>query len=97
MTLHIVSKSPFTSSALRECLDAFAQDDALLLIEDGTLALRHEALETVPNGQVYCLEADAAARGQQQLAATMDKVEIIDDARWVQLCTEHHPIVSWFR
>ncbi|MCO1335886.1 sulfurtransferase complex subunit TusB [Microbulbifer sp. OS29] len=97
MTLHIVSKSPYTSSALKECLGAFASGDALLLIEDGTYVLRHPALETLQSAEIYCLEADAAARGQQQLAATMDRVEMINDARWVQLCTEHQPIVSWFR
>ncbi|WNZ54635.1 sulfurtransferase complex subunit TusB [Microbulbifer sp. MKSA007] len=97
MTLHIVSKSPYTSSALKECLGAFTQDDSLLLIEDGVYALRHEALETVPSTQIFCLEADATARGQQQFAVNMDRVEMIDDARWVQLCTEHQPIVSWFR
>ncbi|WP_444931372.1 sulfurtransferase complex subunit TusB [Microbulbifer sp. SSSA002] len=97
MTLHIVSKSPYTSSALKECLGAFAQGDALLLIEDGAYALRHPTLARVQNAPVYCLEADAAARGQQQPAAAIDSVEMIDDARWVQLCTEHQPIVSWFR
>ncbi|GAA5442583.1 protein TusB [Microbulbifer sp. NBRC 101763] len=97
MTLHLVSKSPFSSSALRDCLQSFAEGDALLLIEDGVYALRHDALQTLQNSAVYCLEADAAARGQRELAAIVSGIKMIDDAGWVKLCTQHNPIVSWFR
>lgn len=97
MTLHVVSKSPFSSSALRDCLQCFSEGDVLLLIEDGVYALRHDALQALQNSAIYCLEADAAARGQQELTAIISGVKMIDDSGWVNLCTEHNPIVSWFR
>ncbi|MBB5210306.1 sulfurtransferase complex subunit TusB [Microbulbifer hydrolyticus] len=91
MTLHIVNQSPHTGSALRDCLASFAEGDALLLIEDGVYgAAGHQPL---PENNVYCLQADADARGIT-LAAN---VEGIDDLRWVSLCTEHNPVVSWFK
>ncbi|WP_237056663.1 sulfurtransferase complex subunit TusB [Microbulbifer sediminum] len=93
MSLHIVSKSPFSSTALADCLTSFIEGDALVLIEDGVYALSG-ALKSQPVvGPVYCLAADAQARGLTIPAA----VEAIDDDRWASLCTEHNPIVSWFR
>ncbi|SDZ83112.1 sulfurtransferase complex subunit TusB [Microbulbifer marinus] len=93
MTLHIVSKSPFSSTALSDCLDAFGDGDALLLIEDGVYALSGRMAEQPAVKPVYCLAADAAARGLQIPAS----VTAVDDAGWVALCTEHNPIVSWFK
>ena len=91
MTLHIVNQSPHASSALGDCLEAFAEGDALLLIEDGVYgALTPRSL---PAGNVYCLKADADARG----ITAKPPVKIIDETRWVSLCTEHNPIVSWFK
>ncbi|MFA0812588.1 sulfurtransferase complex subunit TusB [Microbulbifer epialgicus] len=97
MTLHLVSKSPFSSSALCDCIKCFAEGDVLLLIEDGVYALRHGALQKLQNSAIYCLEADAKARGQQELTAIVSGVTMIDDAGWVKLCTQNTPIVSWFR
>ncbi|SDK15065.1 sulfurtransferase complex subunit TusB [Microbulbifer yueqingensis] len=93
MSLHIVSKSPFSSTALADCLAAFSEGDALLLIEDGVYALSGRMSESPAVRPVYCLESDARARGLEIPGA----VEAIDDARWVALCTEHNPIVSWFK
>ncbi|MEX2963578.1 sulfurtransferase complex subunit TusB [Microbulbifer sp. TYP-18] len=91
MTLHIVSKSPFASNALRDCLSAFADGDTLLLIEDGVYALQGNQWEAV--GPVYCLEADAQARGIPMRPG----VQALDESGWVDLCTRHNPIVSWFQ
>ncbi|WP_299587109.1 sulfurtransferase complex subunit TusB [uncultured Microbulbifer sp.] len=96
MTLHIVSKSPFSTQALSDCLESFADGDALLLIEDGVYALQHKALQDLQNTEIFCLAADSEARGLLPSAISCS-VEAIDDARWVHLCTEHNPIVSWFR
>ncbi|SHE66265.1 tRNA 2-thiouridine synthesizing protein B [Microbulbifer donghaiensis] len=93
MSLHIVSKSPFSSTALSDCLDAFAEGDALLLIEDGVYALSGRMSERPAVQPVYCLAADAAARGLQ----IPDSVTAVDDAGWVALCAEHNPVVSWFK
>ena len=91
MTLHIVNQSPYSGSALGDCLKAFAEGDALLLIEDGVYGAR--AHQPLPEKNIYCLKADAEARG----VTVADHIECIDESRWVALCTEHNPIVSWFR
>lgn len=93
MTLHIVSRSPFSSNALADCIGTFSDGDALLLIEDGTYAASGFMPENIAVGPVYCLKADADARGLQ----VPETFQAIDDARWVSLCVEHKPIVSWFK
>lgn len=97
MTLHIVNQSPYAGNALQDCLSAFAEGDALLLIEDGIYAARvefHPALTaTITASNLYCLSADATARG----VAVSEGITSIDEARWVALCIEHNPIVSWFK
>lgn len=93
MTLHIVSKSPFSSNALADCIGTFAEGDALLLIEDGVFALSGRMPENIAVSPVYCLKADAEARG----LPVPKSIQAIDDARWVELCTQHNPIVSWFK
>lgn len=92
MTLHIVNQSPFTGSALSDCLNALNPGDALLLIEDGVYAVSDQRLSTLA-GNSFCLGADARARG----VPIPESIETIDESRWVALCTEHNPIVSWFR
>lgn len=93
MTLHIVSRSPFSSNALADCLGTFREGDALLLVEDGTYALSGHMPENIAVEPVYCLKADAEARGLR----VPEKFQAIDDAGWVSLCAEHKPIVSWFK
>lgn len=92
MTLHIVNRSPYRSSALRDCLNAMAEGDALLLIEDGVYAAAASAQAGTMPAETYCLGADADARG----VPVSDAIARIDDARWVALCVEHTPVVSWF-
>lgn len=92
MTLHIVNQSPYNSTALGDCIAAFRDGDALLLIEDGVYALSGMS-EDIAVGPVYCLADDARARG----LAVPQSIRAIDDVRWVELCTEHQPIVSWFK
>lgn len=91
MALHIVNQSPYRSSALRECLAAMAEGDALLLIEDGVYAATGSEAATMPVA-TYCLQADVSARGIE----AEKSIELIDEQRWVALCVEHAPIVSWF-
>ena len=95
MTLHIVSKSPYSSSALADCLNACGEADAIVLIEDGVYAAQggHAQQEALAGRQVFCLASDAEARG----VAVSPPFNRIDEQRWVTLCTEHNPIVSWFK
>ncbi len=76
MTLHIVNRSPFQHSALRECLEVMQDADTLLLIEDGTYAAsksfdRESKLERIiANGRAYALREDLRARGIENQAQT---------------------------
>lgn len=94
--LHIVNKSPFGSTALRDCLRLCRSDDLLLLIEDGVYAASashaDELLAATP--QVHVLREDVAARG---LDGQIDsRITHIDYSGFVQLCCDHNPIQSWF-
>ncbi|MCH9691796.1 MAG: sulfurtransferase complex subunit TusB [Gammaproteobacteria bacterium] len=92
MTLHIVSKSPGYSNALMDCADSFVEGDILLLIEDGVYALS-SLPENIPVQAVHYLKADVNARG---IVVTME-YQGIDDTRWVELCCQQNPVVSWFK
>ncbi|WP_226661211.1 sulfurtransferase complex subunit TusB [Microbulbifer aggregans] len=93
MTLHIVSKSPYSSSALTDCASSCAEGDAIVLIEDAVYGAVETYPEITERAPVYCLQSDAEARG----IVIGKNVEGIDETRWVTLCTEHNPIVSWFK
>jgi len=93
MTLHIVNQSPHAGNALNDCLEAFHEGDILLLIEDGVYAAATAAPARFTQSVVYCLSADAQARGIE----IDPSIRAIDDVQWVDLCTQHNPIVSWFR
>ena len=94
MILHIVSKSPFTHDALERCRAALAPDDAILLIEDGVLALATPArfLDAVKAHSVYILLADAQARGLDLPAA----VKGVDYTGFVDLVATFDKSLSWF-
>jgi len=96
MALHIINRSPFQHSALRECLEVISSTDVLVLIEDGTYAASNPAAHEdnlariIRSGRAYALQEDLLARGieAQTLVINMDE--------FVTLCTEHNPIQSWF-
>lgn len=99
-TLHTVNKSPFQSQCLRNCLDLIIPGDALVLIEDGTYALklsgedRAYLMDTIKQGAfVYALRADLQARG---LDSSGDDIKAIDDSEFVELCCKHQRIQSWY-
>lgn len=96
--LHIVSKSPFAHNALDDCLRACGERAVIVLIEDGVnAALRDSAWSRrlqQTGHTVLALDADCAARG---LTAKIDPAfTAVDYTRFVQLCCEHAPIVSWY-
>ncbi|GMG88306.1 sulfurtransferase complex subunit TusB [Biformimicrobium ophioploci] len=91
MALHIVNQSPFRNTALAECAAVFAESDTLLLTEDGVYALL--AMDKLaPFSSIYVLESDAVARGID----VQSPAKTTDYDGWVNLCTNHMPIVSWF-
>lgn len=97
-TLHLISKSPFAHSALDDYLRACGERATLVLIEDAVNAALRDSTWAMRLQQaghtVFVLDADCAARG---LTAKIEPAFTrIDYARFVQLCCEHAPLVSWY-
>jgi tRNA 2-thiouridine synthesizing protein B len=100
-TLHTVNKSPFTHGTLLSCLAICAQDDGILLLEDGVFAAISSApcaaklQELVAGGvKVYALSNDIKARG---LPGKLAKNIIVTDyAGFVQLSIDHRCVQSWY-
>lgn len=85
-TLHLVNKR----AALGACLQAAAENDAIILLEDGVFAA---VSVLAPQRPVYALEPDVLARGLGgRVAAT---VRLVDDAGFVALVERHQPVVTW--
>lgn len=95
--LHIVSKSPFASNALADCLRACG-DAIILLIEDGVNAaiVNNQWIEALKREglTVYVLQPDCDARGLMQ---HIDReFALTDYPGFVRLCCEHAPVISWY-
>ena len=93
--LHTINRSP-DSNLLKSCLNVINAGDAILFIEDGVYHCASQTnLQTIDGKlKVYGLREDMLARAT--LSKTMDRVEAIDTARFVELCCEHDKVVSWF-
>ena len=95
--LHIVNKSPFSTSSLESCVRVAQKDEPILLIEDGVLSVieNSTAASIVKDAQkdhvVYALSADIKARGIDRVVAG---VKVIDYAGFVELVEQHKPM-SW--
>lgn len=94
-SLHTVNRSP-DSNLLESCIKVVSAGDAILFIEDGVYYCNSPIkLKTITETvKVYGLREDMLTRAT--LAKTMDSVEAIDTARFVELCCEHDKVVSWF-
>jgi tRNA 2-thiouridine synthesizing protein B len=89
MTLHVVNKPP-TNPAITSCLAAALAGDVVLLIEHGVYCGSVGA----PDKVTMCvLDLDVLARGLN--GKIPPNVQVIDDARFVELACEHNPIVTW--
>ena len=87
-TLHIVNKA----AALDSCLSLVGERDAVLLIEDGVYAARHNLRVTA---SLHVLESDLQARG---LAGRVDaEFQILSYDGFVRLVEQYSPIVTWSR
>ena len=93
--LHTISGSP-SSSMLASCLKVITRGDAILFIEDGVYyASSAPELKTIDkNYKIYGLREDLVARAI--IGKSADSLELIDTARFVELCCEHDKIVNWF-
>jgi tRNA 2-thiouridine synthesizing protein B len=96
--LHIINKSPFSHSTLRDCLRICDRGAAIILIEDGVYAAaagtEWAKILVARCEKIYALAPDIAARGLRGNIA--DEIKSIDYADFVQLCCEHATIQSWY-
>lgn len=92
MTLHLIQKSPFSTSLLDDCLNVINVDDSIILMQDGVLACQQPKLATIKN-TIFVLQDDLDARGIQ---LTHKNVNAISYTRFVQLCTECKNTISWY-
>ncbi len=83
-TLHLVN----SQTALQSCLDVAADDDSVLLIEDGVYGATTDVARAL-----LVLAPDVEARGlKDRIPST---AESIDYDQFVALVETHKPIVTW--
>lgn len=88
-TLHILNKSPDHPRAIR-CFEMLAENDSLLLTENGVLCLATGNLPGV--SKVFALVPDAKARGLGRLEGN---VAYVDFPEMVALSLQAQRIISW--
>ncbi|AOY87615.1 hypothetical protein BKP64_05200 [Marinobacter salinus] len=88
-TLHILNKPP-GHPRFEVCQSMLGADDALLLTENGTLALT--VSDIMKTDQVYALGADVSARGMDQ---GQTAVSLIGYEEMVALTLQAQQVISW--
>lgn len=97
--LHIVNKSPFTTSSLQSCLRVAKAGSTILLIEDGVYAaldgtaVTDQVRAAVAEHTVCALGPDVAARGVG--AKVLDGIELVDYDGFVDLVAANSGVQSW--
>jgi tRNA 2-thiouridine synthesizing protein B len=97
--LHIVNKSPFTTSALQSCLRVAKAGSTILLIEDGVYGALDgtavsDAVKTAAGACTVCaLAPDVAARGVA--GKVLDGIELVDYDGFVDLVAADDGVQSW--
>lgn len=89
LTLHIINKAP-DHPRFSACLEALAENDSLVLIENAVTALVFDKLPLPP---CYALHPDVNARALSQ--SSMPGVKMIDYPGLVALTETHQRIVNW--
>ncbi len=97
-TLHTVNKSPFSSSALDNCLGLAKNGSTVLLLEDGVYAATAgtksaEAIANADGVSFAILGPDAQARGIEGKLA--DGIKVVDYDGFVDLVAEHDKVHAW--
>ena len=91
MTLHLIQKSPFTHSVLKDCLNIINRNDTILLMQDGVLACQHSLLHNIKH-TTYALSDDLNARSLQ----ARGNIQPIDYKDFVDLCASSTRVISWY-
>ncbi len=97
--LHIVNKSPFTTTSLESCLRVSKPGATILLIEDGVYGALDgsrvsDAVRTALADRTVCvLGVDAAARGVE--GKVLDGIDVVDYDGFVDLVAANDGVQSW--
>ena len=94
-TLHTISKTP-TSNLLTSCLEAIAEDDGVLFLEDGVYYIWKDIKDLIYTEQYECyaLKEEVLARGVE--ITSIKCVNLVDYASFVDLCEIYEKIFNWF-
>ena len=93
--LHLIQKSPFQSSCLKECLNIAKPDDQFLLMLDGVYALQD--LDFINNQQhIFILQDDLTARGLTIPESHTGSIKAINYDEFVELTINTSKTISWF-
>ena len=94
-TLHTISKTP-TSNLLTSCLEAIAEDDGVLFLEDGVYYIWKDIKGLIYTEQYeyYALKEDLLARGIE--ITSIKGVNLVDYPAFVDLCEKYEKIINWF-
>ncbi|MGR6873956.1 sulfurtransferase complex subunit TusB [Pseudomonas sp. HK3] len=96
MTLHLIQKSPFSNSALKDCLAIINTNDSVLLMQDGVYACKDKAFIDLANStasnKIYALTDDLRARGVDAI----DHLQTINYTEFVELCAHSNNVISWY-
>ena len=95
--LHTVTRSPFQSHSLTQCLQFICPSDEILLLEDAVIVALSKNIyfDLIKNigVKIYLLEADIIARGLQDKC---DKdIDVIDYKGFVLLTEQHDKHMKW--
>ena len=97
--LHVVNKSPFTTTSLESCLRVAKPGATILLIEDGVYGALDgsrvsDAVRAALADRTVCvLGADAAARGVAD--KVLDGIGVVDYDGFVDLVAANDGVQSW--
>ncbi len=91
MTLHLIQRSPFTNTVLKDCLNIADPQDSILLMEDGVYGLQHPLMQQTQL-TAYALQEDISARGLN----SKNSIKEIDYCEFVNLCSQHQHVISWY-
>ena len=100
IVLHLVTRSPFASSALEDALRCSAQADGILLMHDAVLAaptavaLAQHLAARFSTRRLFVLAPDLAARGMAGMKLRPG-IQAVDDAGFVELACAPHASRTW--
>lgn len=95
--LHTVTRSPYQSQSLTQCLAYVTEGDEILLLEDAVIAglAKNNYLNVIKNVgvKIYLLEADLIARGLQ--GKCDECLNVVDYKGFVSLTVKHEQHMKW--